>query len=115
VQAQAIEPLVQPVYPPAALGRDPGTMTVGLELEIDRNGYVAGVAPSLVGFSTPGPFAAEFRAAAEEAVRQWRFEPARRGMMQPVAGGRWRMADSEDVPTKLDVAVTFTAEGRVLK
>jgi hypothetical protein len=115
--ARPIEPLAQPVYPRAALGGPAGPMLVGVRIHVDPDGRVGDVGPSPVSFSTPGPFAAEFRAAAEAAVWQWKFTPAKRRYLEPVPAGDgssyWRTADEEKADFTLDVAITFSAEGNI--
>ena len=64
-----------PLYPEAALAAGAGPTSVGLRIVIGSDGFVAEVQDSPLARSTPSPFAREFRAAAEVAVRRWRFSP----------------------------------------
>ena len=105
-----------PAYPKNALAKRAGDALVGVELTVDIDGRVASVAPSLATLSTPGPFAAEFRDAVEDAVRQWRFRPAEIRHLELIkaAGGDYlRLASVEKVEWKFDVQFTFTAAGEV--
>jgi len=107
VDAEPLLPLAVPVYPPAALQAKAGWMTVAVRLTVDINGRVSGVAPSPVGFSTPSPFSDLFFAAVEQAVRQWKFVPARIHSGEP--GGETRKIEATG-----DVSFTFTSTGDVL-
>ncbi len=115
--AGPIEPLAQPVYPKAALARDAGFALVGVRIHVDADGRVTDVDPSMVCFSTPGPFAADFRAAVDAAVWQWKFHPAKRRHLEPVQlddGSRyWRATSEVAVESVFDLAFTFSAEGGV--
>ena len=105
-----------PVYPRAALAKHAGRMLVGVELTIDTEGRVASVAPSLATLSTPGPFAAEFREAVEDAVKTWRFRPAEINHLEVVkdpGGDYLRLASSEKIEWRFDVQFTFSASGEV--
>jgi hypothetical protein len=76
--AQAIHPLVMPVYPPAALAARAGAATVGVRVTVDASGVVTDVRPSMLAVTiTPPEFAEAFREAVEVAVRRWKFAPAR--------------------------------------
>ena len=55
-------------------------------MTVDASGHVAEVRPSILTFSTPGPFAEEFRSAVEAALRQWRFVPAEVQETEPIVG-----------------------------
>jgi hypothetical protein len=65
-----------PAYPERALEAGYGAAVVGLRIVLGTDGIVNHVLDSPVIHSTPGPFAADFRAAAESAVRDWLFHPA---------------------------------------
>jgi hypothetical protein len=69
--------LVPPIYPAAALAAKAAPASVGLRIVIGEEGFVVDVRDSPVAPSTPSPFAAEFRSAAEIAVKRWRFAPGR--------------------------------------
>jgi hypothetical protein len=116
VAARPVEPLVKPAYPAAARGRQEGPALVGVHLQIDTNGRVTEVAPSMVSFSTPGPYAAAFRAAVEAAVEQWTFTPAKHRRLERVAlpdgSVYWRNGGEEKAEATFDVAFTFN-EGEV--
>ena len=110
--AQAIEPLVMPVFPQHALAAKAGTVTVGVHVTIDRDGHVSDIRPSIWIFSTPAPFKEEFRVAVEAAVRQWRFVPAEERRMESfqengLAGER--VTQSEPMEAEFDLAFDFTA------
>lgn len=67
--------LVPAIYPAAALAAGAAPARVGLRIVIGDDGFVADVQDSPIAHSTSSPFAAEFRKAAEIAVKRWRFTP----------------------------------------
>lgn len=117
VAARPCEPLAAPIYPPAAWREKAGSAIVGVRIEVDANGKVAEVGPSLVCFSTPGPHLAAFRVAVEAAVTQWSFTPAKHCRLErvPLPDGSvyWRNGGEERTETSFDVSFTFSAEGEV--
>lgn len=116
--AEPIEPLAQPAYPAVARGRQRVPMTVGVRIVIDEKGEVAEIRHSPLALTTPGPFAEEFRAAVESALKTWRFVPAQRQTMTPRAGGPagryWQVTKLGPSVDQLDVQFTFTASGEVV-
>lgn len=115
-EARPVYPLTNPVYPPRALKARAGRTTVGVRITVDVAGRVSDVAPSMLVFSTPGPFADEFREAVEAAVRQWRFRPAeieKLEFVQAPTVSYNRIISTQKVETQLDVAFNFTATGGV--
>lgn len=114
--ARPAGPLETPVFPPAALRGGADSSVVGVRLSIDAKGNVTDVATSVVAFSTPGPFAGEFRAAVEAAVRRWKFIPAERRHVIPMPNAQkdyWYVKERTPVESMLDVAFTFHASGEV--
>jgi len=114
VAPRAIGRLAEPVYPAVALAAGAGPVSLSLRLVVDTEGKVAEVSQSMLAFSTPTPWAAEFRAAAEAAVAQWRFRPAEVRHFTTVtnAQGTYRsMTDSEKTEWALHVVFTFNATG----
>lgn len=115
-EARPVYPLANPVYPPRALKARAGRATVGVRITVDVTGRVSDVAPSMLVFSTPGPFSDEFREAVEAAVRQWRFRPAeieKIEFVQTPALSYSRIVGRQKVEAQLDVAFNFTATGGV--
>ncbi|HTL69175.1 MAG TPA: hypothetical protein VL200_16030, partial [Lacunisphaera sp.] len=111
------EPIL-PVYPARALAAKAGSAQVGVHLVIDSQGRVSDVRPSMVAVTiAPPEFAEDFRQAVETAVRQWRFVPARAQYIETVQGSGGfsydRVARTEDVEAEVDLAFTFTANGKV--
>jgi hypothetical protein len=107
-------PLTLPQYPPAALAARAGDATVVLRFVIDDNGTITQIGLSPRGGTTPGRFADEFRAAAETAVRSWKYLPARIDWVVPgtdINGDGKpdfrRVVRSETVPVYLDVRFEF--------
>lgn len=119
VPAEPIPPLALPVYPASIPRKErPAVALVGVHITIDTSGRVANVSSSLYAFSTPDPHAAEFRAAAEAALAQWRFTPAELRRYKPVDGPRGqqgyvRVIGQEPIEWGFDVAFTFNAAGDV--
>lgn len=109
-------PVTLPVYPARALKARAGRATVGVHVTIDAGGRVADITTSMFVFSTPGPFATDFRDAVEAAVRQWKFDPARVEYLETRTENDFtynRVTRTENVEAELDLAFTFTADGRV--
>jgi outer membrane biosynthesis protein TonB len=116
-EAQAIHPLVMPIYPPKALVAKAGAATVGVRVTVDLHGAVTDIRPSMLAISvTPSKFADEFRDAVELAVRQWKFEPARVHDLERLTEGEFtydRVTRTEMIEAEFDLAFTFTTEGKV--
>ena len=110
------EPAALPVYPARALKGRRMPVTVGVRIVVGVDGRVTGVTPSLLVFSTPGPFAGEFFEAVEAAVRHWRFTPARVEHVETVTEQGFsyqRVTRSEGQEAEFDLAFTFTPSGKV--
>jgi hypothetical protein len=115
-EATLQEPSVLPVYPAKALKAKAGRNTVGVHIIVDPQGTVREIRMSMLVFSTPGPFAGDFRDAVELALRQWRFNPARTEAFEIIHDGEatsMRMKGSENVETEFDLAFTFQPDGTV--
>jgi hypothetical protein len=118
-EAEPIEPLVKPSYPPAARGKQAGPVTLGVRITVDTEGRVSDIGSSLKVFSLPGPFEADFRAAVEAAVKEWRFIPAEIRHLQPAReNGKPAsysiVTGTEKTEWRLDVLFTFSPSGEVL-
>lgn len=113
-----IEPLVAPIYPAEARGNQKVPVTIGVRLTVAVDGTVSDVGQSLRVLALPGPGAEAFRAAVEDAVRQWRFVPAEWRRMVPRTGGPqgeyWQVTKAEKREAQVDVEFTFTASGEVV-
>jgi hypothetical protein len=113
-----------PSYPVGALMERAAPAQVAVRIVIGRDGRVEKISDSPVEASSEGPFAAEFRAAVENALRQWRFVPGVYRRLRP--GGDldgdgipdWQDAtESRAVAVFYDLRFTFEIvddEGRVL-
>jgi outer membrane biosynthesis protein TonB len=115
-EATLRDPYAMPVYPARALKAKAGRNTVGVHIVVDASGHVSEIRTSMFVFSTPGPFAEDFRDAVEVAVRQWRFNPARTEQYEIVHDGEatdMRVKGSENVETEFDLAFTFQPDGTV--
>ncbi len=114
VPPRALGKLAEPVYPAAAWAAGAGPVTMGMRVLVDAAGKVADVGPSVRAWSTPTPWAAEFRAAIEAAVAQWRFRPAEVRHCTTVtnAEGSYRsMTGSEKTEWALHVTFSFKVSG----
>lgn len=114
VPPRALGKLAEPAYPAAALAAGAGPVTMGMRVVVDTEGKVAEVAPSMRAWSTPTPWAAEFRTAIEAAVAQWRFRPAEVRHFTTVtnAEGSYRsMTGSEKTEWALHVTFSFKVSG----
>ena len=116
--AAPIQPLAKPVYPPAALGRERMPVFVGVRITVDAEGRVADIRASPVVLSTPTPRADEFRAAVEDALRQWRFRPAELRKLAPVVDApgapAWALVSREKTDYVFDVSFFFQSTGEVV-
>ena len=116
-EAEAIRPLLMPVYPAAALKAKAGRAQVGVRVSVETSGRVGDISSSLLAVSTPGPFAPAFRDAVETAVRQWRFRPAQiiQQELAPLPGGGSykRVTQREPTEAQFDLVFTFTETGKV--
>jgi len=113
-----------PSYPIGALMERAAPARIAVRIVIGRDGRVEKISDSPVEPSSAGPFAAEFSAAVENALRQWRFVPAMYRRLRP--GGDldgdgipdWQDAtESRAVEVYYDLRFTFEivdGEGRVL-
>ena len=116
VEARPIKPLALPIYPTKALTAKAGQAMVGVNVTVDTSGLVSDIRSSILTFSTPGPFAGDFRAAVETALRQWRFAPAESQETEPILGldqPATRVTRSEKVEATFELSFTFTAAGGV--
>ncbi|MDQ5981198.1 MAG: hypothetical protein QG602_4176 [Verrucomicrobiota bacterium] len=115
--AQAIHPLVMPLYPPDALAAKAGAATVGVRVTVDTDGSVTNIRPSLLVVNVASPaYAAAFREAVEVAVRQWKFAPARVHYLERAREGEFtyeRVIRTETIEAEFDLAFTFTSQGKV--
>ena len=115
--AEAIHPLVMPVYPAAALAARAGAATVGVRVTVDAGGAVTEVRPSMLAVTlTPPEFAEAFRDAVEVAVRQWKFAPARVLYLERRTEGEFThdwVAHTEMIEAEFDLAFTFTPSGKI--
>ncbi len=99
-----------PAYPAAALEGGGPSAVVAVRLMIDKGGAVYEVKDSPRLAPCVGPFAGEFRAAVEAAVKRWAFTAARidtLGAPRPDMPQR-PLAATRYVPTYLDFAFRFT-------
>lgn len=64
-----------PTYPPVLLGAALPPHAVALRFVVGTDGCVGGISPSPLAETTIGPETGLFVAAAEEAVRSWRYRP----------------------------------------
>lgn len=117
-EALPLFPLANPVYPAEALAAKAGLATVSVRVTVDAMGKVSDVAPSVIGFTSPGKFASDFLEAVRVAVRQWKFRPAEIEQVEWVQPSDLapysRVLKAEKTETHFDLVFTFTASGGVL-
>ncbi len=109
-------PLADPIYPRAALTARAPKVAVALRFTVDATGRVSEVRTSPIVFEMPSPLTAEFLAAAEEAVRQWRFTPGERvrvEWVQDAAGAYPNLLGREKIDWDFDVEFAFEKNGQV--
>jgi hypothetical protein len=116
--AKPIEPLAKPAYPSRALGSNAGPIFVGVQLAVDSLGNVTNVQQSWKTFTSPSRYEADFRAAVEAAVRQWRFYPAQLQVIQRVQRvgrpDRYVVRHSDPTEWTFEVVFTFNDSGSVV-
>lgn len=76
IPPRPIGELKGPAYPERPLKAKHGAASVVVRVFLDAEGFVTDVKDSPISSSTGGSFSAEFRSAVEDAVRQWKFQPA---------------------------------------
>jgi hypothetical protein len=111
--------LKHPSYPEAARIAKFGAASIVVRVSLDAAGVVVDVADAPGAISTGGRFAKDFRSAAWEAVRQWKFRPAE---WQECEDGKDLNGDGKPdykiviskkrVPTYFDVRFDFFIEGK---
>jgi hypothetical protein len=116
-EAQAMHPLVMPIYPRKALAAKAGAAQVGVRVNVDANGAVADIQPSMLAVNIlPQKFADDFRDAVEVAVRQWKFKPARVLYVEIATEKGFaysRVTRIETTEAEFDLSFTFTPSGKV--
>ena len=95
------EKFVLPTYPERALAVGDGPHREIVRIVIDPHGAVTQVQESPMGTSDGGPFAADYRAAVEDAVRRWRYMP---GYLLTVKDGEDKDGDGR-ADSKITTAV----------
>lgn len=91
-----------PVYPERPLREHAGTHREVVRIVIDVRGQVSQVFNSPLEAGDGGPYAADFRAAVETAVRTWKYSP---GVMRKIAPG-----NDLDGDGKADYTVTTSID-----
>ncbi|HXI04014.1 MAG TPA: hypothetical protein VNI57_12635 [Candidatus Saccharimonadales bacterium] len=120
--AEIIPPAVvlwpMPLYPPEALDRGCGDGAVGLRIVVGVTGNVESISGSPLVRTTEGDCGARFRAASEDALRNWRFRPAEWRRMEQgddVDGDGvpdfQRVIESRKIPVYLDLRIDFEVDG----
>jgi hypothetical protein len=116
--AEPLLPLTPPIYPPAALAARSVGASVSVHVTVNAQGRVSAVTPSILGFTTPGPFATDFFAAVEQAVSQWKFVPAEIQLVELVtADGKLlvkKITSRGRTDAEFDVTFQFTPSGEVI-
>jgi hypothetical protein len=105
--------LATPIYPAAALASHAGAFAVTVTIMINTSGVVTEVTPSWQRLNVPGPFAEQFLEAVKDAVKTWRFEPARNVYWKKNKDADLTYLYAEVVPAITDVRFTFESTGRV--
>ncbi len=115
-EATLQQPASLPIYPARALKGKAGRAIVGVHITVDTAGRVSTIDSSLFVFSTPGPYAEDFRDAVEAALRQWKFAPARVEYVEAINENEStynRVTRSETIETEFDLSFAFSADGCV--
>jgi outer membrane biosynthesis protein TonB len=113
IPPSVIGDLAKPVYPAAALAAHAGACIVYVTIAIDTKGAVSEVTPSWQRLNIPNRFSQEFFEAVKEAVRMWKFEPARRVYWQKAGNEDLKYIKTEIIPVQTDIRFTFETSGTV--
>lgn len=113
VDANPIEPLAIPTYPPTALAANAGPITIAVRISVGADGRVNEINPSFAAVSFPSRYDAEFHKAIEAALAMWRFEPAQWAQLEPSKDGPPIVKSRTDTETSFDIVFTFTTSGSV--
>lgn len=109
--------IVLPVYPVRALAAKAGAAQVGVRIVVGVDGAVTDIRPSLMALTiAPAGFAADFEGAVRDAVRQWKFHPARVEHTETVTTDGFtyqRVTSTELIEAEFDLSFTFTPSGKV--
>jgi hypothetical protein len=105
--------LAKPEYPAPALAAHAGECVVFATITIGPAGTVTEVVPSWQRVNIPNRFSEQFLDAVREAVRSWRFEPARDVYWEKDANGDLKYVRTETVPARVDIKFTFDSAGSV--
>jgi len=104
-----------PTYPEEPLRDGYGAAVVVVRVFLDADGSVVDIEDSPVSPSTGGRYSAQFRSTVEEAVRQWKFQPAeyRRYDQGKDLNGDGKpdymvLVDSKPVPVHFDARFDFS-------
>jgi hypothetical protein len=107
--------LKKPVYPDKALKAKHGAAIVVVRVFIDATGQVTEIRESPAASSTGGRFAADFRSSVEDAVHQWKFQPAEHRQYEDGkdlnGDGKpdyMRVTETKQVPVYFDVRFDFS-------
>jgi hypothetical protein len=111
--AEPIEPLALPQYPPAALAAHAGMVTIAVRITVGRDGLVKAVSRSLADVSVPTRFDRDFHSAIDAALAKWKFVPAETSVLEPVKDGPPIVTTSTEVETSFDVEFRFSPTGTV--
>lgn len=113
IPPSAIGELAKPIYPREALAAHAGRCVVYVTITIDARGEVTEVLRSWQRLTLPNRYSEQFFEAVEDAVRSWRFEPARNVYWQKFGDSDLRYLSTETVPVQTDIKFTFEASGGV--
>lgn len=109
-------PARQPVYPPSAHNAGLADIVVYVAIDVDAQGNVTNISPSLRHVSVPNHFSSAFFDAITDAVSSWQFRPAEDVFLESTTERgetKNRFIRSSDVADTIEVKFTFTADGRV--
>jgi hypothetical protein len=113
VPPSVIGSLAKPEYPASALAAHAGECVVFATITIGPAGTVTEVVPSWQRVNIPNRFSEQFLEAVRQAVRSWRFEPARDVYWEKDASGDLKYVRTETVPSRVDIKFTFDSTGSV--
>lgn len=111
IPAHALQPLLPPAYPPAALAAGAGDYEAYITVTVDEQGTVTDVAPSWQRVRLAHPQAGAFLQAIKDAVARWELSPAHQVYYRPGPEGEDEYVRTEAVPETFEMRFAFEAAG----
>lgn len=113
VDAKPVGSLASPRFPVGSFRAPNRAVTIVVRVAVDENGRATVLGKSLADLSLPTPFTEACADTIEEAVAQWKFEPAQLAVLEPQKDGRPLLVSSAATDTVFETSFTFDPSGSV--